>query len=68
VSLFHHWQRALFGFGCLLVAFWFFIVMTDILASYKRRKESPNQRVRVEAGCRMLFTSGCQWPGAGESE
>jgi hypothetical protein len=44
LSLFRRWQRALLGFGCLLVAFWFLIVMADIFAAYYHRKQ-PTPRV-----------------------
>jgi len=37
LNLIRHWQRALFGFGCLLVAFWFLVVMADIFAMYQHR-------------------------------
>src|SRR5258706_8422007 len=35
LSLLRHWQRALLGLGCLLVAFWFLVVMADIFAAYQ---------------------------------
>ncbi len=49
LSLFRHWQRALFGFGCLLVAFWFLVVMADIFAAYQYRKQSASRVITTSS-------------------
>ena len=46
LSISRHWQRALLGFVCLLVAFGFLVVMADIFAMHQHRNQSPiHQRI-----------------------
>ena len=55
LSLFRHWKRALLGFGCLLVAFGFLVVMADIFAAYRRHSEqSPPALQRTVAAITEL--------------
>jgi hypothetical protein len=53
VSLLGHWQRALLGFGCLLVALWCLVVMADIFAAYQRRRGSPNHTMQPMGASRL---------------
>jgi hypothetical protein len=57
LTLFRHWQRALFGFLCLLVALLLLAVMADIFAVYQHRKQSPNQSRQPTPGARLTSIS-----------
>jgi hypothetical protein len=67
LSMFGHWQRALLGFGCLLLGFCLLVVMADIFAVYQHRKQSPNPRSAADAGLAVCLHIGSRWSGAADS-
>ncbi len=66
LSLFCRWQQALLGFGCLLVAFWFLVVMADIFAAYQHRKHSAFRGYVWSVVASAVTTTSSQSGLAGE--